>query len=129
MTWHAAERPWDLRVEHLDEPFGITEPAPRLSWKLPTTATKQLAYQLRAGDWDSGRVEGRSSTLVPYVGPQLSSRQTVSWQVKIWTEGGESEWSVPARFEMGLLDAADWTASWIEPEEDQPGEPGHRRAY
>src|SRR4030095_15028088 len=112
------EAPWDLRVEHLDEPFGIDTRQPRLSWKLPPRATVQRAYRLRVGDWDTGRVDTDESVLVPYAGRPLQSRERVSWQVRVWTDEGPSPWADPAGFEMGLLHARDWRAQWIEPVEE-----------
>lgn len=49
--------PTQLRVEHLEEPFGIDVARPRLSWWLPFCAREQRAYRLRTNDWDSGRVD------------------------------------------------------------------------
>ena len=47
----------------------------------------------------------------------------------MWTDAGESDWSDPAWWEMGLLRAEDWVAHWIEPAEaDDPGPPGRRPA-
>jgi alpha-L-rhamnosidase len=119
-----------LRVEHLDQPLGIMTTAPRLSWRLPDGTTHQVAYRLRAGSgWDTGRVPGDHSLLVPYGGPALVSSQRVEWQVKVWTDRGEHDWSEPAWFETGLLDPADWTAAWIEPFEDGVAPPGDRPAH
>ncbi|HEX9765948.1 MAG TPA: family 78 glycoside hydrolase catalytic domain [Nitriliruptorales bacterium] len=109
--------PTDLRVEHLVEPLGITIARPRLSWRLPDDSREQHAYRVRAGDWDSGRVGGDRSILVPYAGPEPSSGQRVEWAVKVWTDRGESAWSAPSWWEVGLLEPADWTARWIEPDE------------
>ncbi|SDU63157.1 family 78 glycoside hydrolase catalytic domain [Jiangella alkaliphila] len=109
--------PTQLRVEHLSEPLGLDVRRPRLSWLLPLDAAEQVAYRIRAGAWDSGRVESRQSVLVPYGGPELASGQRVTWRVKVWTDAGESRWSGPAIWEMGLLDEGDWTADWIEPAE------------
>ncbi|MFI7542314.1 family 78 glycoside hydrolase catalytic domain [Actinoplanes sp. NPDC049599] len=106
--------PYGLRVEHLDHPLGIHTRAPRLSWRLPA---RQLAYRIRTDNgWDTGRVAGEQSLLIPYEGPALRSAERVTWQVKVWTERGEGDWSAPGWFEMGLLSASDWTADWIEPE-------------
>jgi alpha-L-rhamnosidase len=110
-------RPTDLRVEHLDEPFGIDVARPRLSWKLPPGTKVQEAYQVVAGTWDSGLVRARSSLLVSYGGPPLASRERVPWRVKVLTDAGESAWSEEHHWEMGLLAPGDWHASWIEPQE------------
>jgi alpha-L-rhamnosidase len=47
----------------------------------------------------------------------LESGQRVAWQVQVWTDAGESEWSEPAWWEMGLLAPTAWAAEWIEPTE------------
>ena len=73
-------RPSGLRVEHGPRLLGITETEPRLSWLLPAGATRQEAYRIEVGDWDSSRVSGDRSTYVPYAGPALRSRQEVTWQ-------------------------------------------------
>ena len=49
--------------------------------------------------------------------------------MKVWTDLGESEWSQPAWFETGLLDAAEWVAEWIEPYEPVRADAGERPAY
>src|SRR5687767_196708 len=77
--------PHDLRVEHLDRAIGIDAAPTRVSWKLPAPATVQHAYRIRAGAWDSGRVDSADSVLVA-TGVQPTSRQVVSWQVKVWTD-------------------------------------------
>ena len=120
-------RPTRLRVEHLDRPLGIDVPRPRLSWLLPAGATRQLARRIRAGAWDSGRVEASGSLLIPYQGPQPAARERIPWQVKVWTDLGESEWSEPSWWETGLTARDDWQAVWIEPAEAQPQAPAGRR--
>ncbi|MEU8147674.1 glycoside hydrolase family 78 protein [Nonomuraea sp. NPDC048901] len=118
-----------LRVEHLDETLGIRVTQPRLSWRPPAGAAEQSAYRIRTSNgWDSGRISSAQSVLVPYAGPPLRSAEQVEWQVKVWTDTGESEWSAPAAFEMGLLAATDWQAEWITPGESPGGPPGERPA-
>jgi len=91
---------------------------------------RQLGYRIRADNgWDTGRVEGDDSVLVDYGGPALGSGDRVGWQVKVWTDAGESEWSEPGVFELGLLCAADWSADWIAPAEDDPSPAGARPAW
>ena len=55
--------------------------------------------------------------LVEYGGPELRSGDRVAWQVKVWTDLGESDWSRSGVFELGLLSAGDWSARWIGPVE------------
>ncbi|MFE1117453.1 family 78 glycoside hydrolase catalytic domain [Streptomyces rochei] len=129
----SASSPECLRVEHLDHPLGITERVPRLSWQLPGLAECQAAYRIRTvgGDVraDTGRVTSDQHLFVPWTGGVARSGQEVVWQVKVWTEQGESDWSQPASFEWGLLEPADWSARWIEPAEDEVPAPGRRPAY
>ena len=111
-----------LRCEYRENPLGIDELRPRLAWQMRTRrrGARQAAYQIVAtGEtgrtiWDSGRVESDQSTQVEYAGPELCSRQRVTWRVRAWDERGHSVLSRPARWEMGLLQADDWTAGWIQ---------------
>ncbi|MDX3191277.1 family 78 glycoside hydrolase catalytic domain [Streptomyces sp. MN03-5084-2B] len=118
-----------LRTEHLDEALGIGVIEPRFSWRLPAGTAGQTAYRIRTDNgWDTGRVESGASTLLPYDGPPLRSRQRVEWRVKVWADGTEGGWSDPAVFETGLLSTTDWRAEWITPNENPGGTPGNRPA-
>ena len=110
--------PGNLRVEHLYEPLGLGDRNPRLSWRLPPGATAQKAYRirLRSGE-DSGWVTSGDSVLVRWPFAPLASRQRVTWQVQVRGDRGESDWSQLSVFETGLLEPAEWTASWIQPAE------------
>ncbi|MGN6871479.1 MAG: family 78 glycoside hydrolase catalytic domain [Solirubrobacteraceae bacterium] len=122
-------RPTRLRVEHLEAALGIDVTCPRFSWWLPDGARTQLGYRIRADNgWDTGRVTSTDSILVEYAGPPLRSAQRVTWQVKVWTDVSESEWSDPQVFEMGLLVPDDWSARWITPVERERPPAGHRHA-
>jgi len=122
--------PANLTCEYLNNPLGIDVPSPRLSWQMPTprsaSGLKQEAYRiivatspdkLKSGDadlWDSGKVESDQSVLVPYGGEPLLSGMDCYWAVKLWTvASGETPWSQPARFSIGLLDKDDWKGPWI----------------
>ncbi|NIN72410.1 MAG: hypothetical protein GTO46_10940, partial [Gemmatimonadetes bacterium] len=64
----------------------------------------------------TGRVDSDRSIHVVYEGPALASGTRYYWQVRVWDgDGAVSDWSAPAFWEMGLLDASDWQASWIGP--------------
>jgi alpha-L-rhamnosidase len=115
-----------LRVAALQDPLGIGDARPMLSWQvIGPPGAFQAAYRIRVASdpatlaaekadlWDSGRVEGGISTAVPYAGRALGSRQRCHWQVKLWSLDGESGWSAPAVWEMGLLQPADWTGEWL----------------
>ena len=112
--------PRRLRVEHLEEALGIDVAAPRLSWQLAAPATRQEAYRLQVGAWDSGWVESDESVLVPYEGPAIGSRTRIEWRVQLRTDAGLSPWSPWSWWETGLLGADDWSAQWISPVEADP---------
>ena len=106
-----------LRTEYLHDPIGIDIPHPRLFWNCED-GMRQTAYQIAAetdggGGWDSGKVASSRMTHIPYEG-MLASRVRVTWRVRLWDENGtEGDWSEPAVFETGLLEASDWKANWI----------------
>ncbi len=99
-----------LRTEYLKNPIGIDILTPRLMWNCEG-GVKQTAYQIRCQNWDSGKVD--SSSMQAAYPHALKSRERVAWQVRLWDENDvPGDWA-EAVFEMGLLSAADWKASWI----------------
>lgn len=117
-----------LRCEFRENPSGIDITTPRLSWEIESSArgVEQAAYQVMVasseaalnndeGDlWNSGKVNTGESINVAYKGKPLTSGAQCYWKVKVWTtDGGESGWSRPAAWSMGLLRPADWKAKWI----------------
>lgn len=48
------DAPAGLRVEHRLDALGLTEPRPRLSWRLPAGCARQLAYRVRTSTRDFG---------------------------------------------------------------------------
>ena len=106
-----------LRTEYLKEPLGLGIARPRFYWQCEGGIT-QTAYQIiahRNGEmvWDSGKVLTSSMTHIRYEGKTLHSRDRVEWSVTLWDENGLSGEAVSSWFELGLLDASDWTAKWI----------------
>ncbi len=99
-----------LRTEYLHNPLGIDMQKPRMQWNCEG-GVKQTVFQIRCQNWDSGKVA--SSAMFADYPHALVSREKVQWQVRLWDENDEpGAWS-EASFEMGLLNAADWKASWI----------------
>ena len=99
-----------LRCEYLENPIGIDLREPRLMWNCEG-GIRQTAYQIVAGNWDSGKTESASMHAV-YPLP-LQSRERVCWKVRLWDENGApGDWA-EAFFEAGLLAKTDWTARWI----------------
>lgn len=116
-----------LKTEQMTDPMGLDTPAPRMSWQLVSSQRNvmQTAYRLLVasspellaqdkGDlWDSGKVESDASVWVPYRGVRLSSNRRAYWKVKSYTTCGETAWSEPARWSIGLLKEAHWKGRWI----------------
>ncbi|MBE0652553.1 MAG: family 78 glycoside hydrolase catalytic domain [Bacteroidales bacterium] len=123
-----------LQCEYRDNPPGIDETQPRLSWILDSggKSKSQTAYRILAassaenlsldtGDlWDSGMVPGSNPTNIIYRGKPLVSFQECYWKVRVWDEQErESAWSDPAFFSIGPLTPTDWNADWISSAKDE----------
>jgi alpha-L-rhamnosidase len=117
-----------LRTEYLENPSGLDETAPRLSWKLTAKGrgARQTAYQIlvassvgllkrnRADLWDSGKVASSETAQIVYRGKVLGSREQCFWKVRSYSGSDKaSAWSATARWSMGLLTPQEWTARWI----------------
>jgi alpha-L-rhamnosidase len=121
----------ELTCDHKNNPVGIDNRKPRLSWKIYGSGNSimQTSYSIRVSTdkkfssdkivWQTDKVESDESILRPYSGKDLKSEQRYYWQVRIWDNKGRvSKWSEPAFWEMGLLSESDWKAKWIEMEGD-----------
>ena len=117
----------NLTTENLSNPIGIDAPSPRFGWKLvsPKRNVIQTAYEIRVADdasslnkkpkWNSGKINSDQSVFVSYAGPALESGKKYFWQVRVWDNSGKpSAWSATSFWQMGLLNASDWKASWIQ---------------
>ena len=116
-----------LRTEQLDSPMGIDAVQPRLSWQMvsPERNVMQTGYRVlvasspeklarNEGDlWDSGNVESDASQWIPYGGKPLKSNMRCYWKVKSYTTAGETAWSEPSGWSMGLLSENRWKGQWI----------------
>ena len=120
----------NLLTENLTNPVGLDVIQPRFSWQLVSDVrnTMQSAFELKVSDnlanlssnknliWNSGKVLSDSSVYIAFKGTSLKSGAKYYWQVRVWDNTGKaSKWSETASFQMGLLNANDWEASWISP--------------
>lgn len=116
-----------LRTEQLENPVGIDTEIPRLSWRISSGERNvmQAAYHIivassreklagNEGDlWNSGKVSSDASVWIPYQGKTLKSNQRCYWKVKVYTNKGETSWSEPTFWTMGLLGETHWRGQWI----------------
>ncbi|MEV0383210.1 family 78 glycoside hydrolase catalytic domain [Nonomuraea sp. NPDC050643] len=113
--------------EHHQDPLGIGEPAPRLSWTVTTDLAdwRQQAYEIELGDGaTTGRVESGASVLVPWPSAALGSRERREARVRVHgADGSASDWSPWSCVETGLLEPADWQAEAAAPPLDLLGVP------
>ncbi len=121
----------ELRVDDLNAPLGIDDPAPRFSWQLSDAArgATQAAYEVEVfssaalaaankPDWSSGRVASDRSLNVRYAGPALKPSHRYTWRVKVWTEhenapAAATPVTAESTWETGLLHQEAWRAAWI----------------
>ena len=123
----------DLRTDYCDNPLGVENVAPSLSWRLTATrrGARQSAYRITVassleaatngiGDlWDSGRVVSADSLSITYRGAPLAARQRCFWRVQVWDEAGNpAPPSAVAHWEMGLFHPSDWSAAWLTAEDE-----------
>ncbi len=127
------------KCDYAVNPLGVDSAQPRLSWQVASSENgqRQTAWQIlvassrealaadRGDLWDSGKVAGDQTTLVPYAGRLLASSQQVFWKVRSWDRDGQpTAWSEPATWTMGLLAPSDqpapsgsgpagWQAKWL----------------
>ena len=95
-----------LRCEYRENPLGVDETRPLLTWALrserrgsrPIAAQIHVATsvaRLASGEpdlWDSGRVDAADPAAVPnsmeYNGEPLLSRMRCHWRARVWDETG-----------------------------------------
>lgn len=102
-------------------PLGIDSRRPRFSWWVNDSRANamQSAWCIEITDgkgnkWNSGKRLGANSVDVEFDAVPFVSRERCTWRVKTWDGAGvESPWSEASSFEIGLLKAEDWQASWI----------------
>lgn len=118
--------PINLKSDHLENPIGIDNPSPRLSWMLDDTrlGAKQTAYQIIVGidsldvfsgkgsHWDTKKLS-KNDILVNYDGEKLSPHTRYYWKVKVWDKENEESSSVVNSFETGMMNLNNWQGSWI----------------
>lgn len=124
----AALKVGDLKVEALENPVGIDTRNPRFSWRISAEGERnvmQHSYRVIVASspekleqgvadiWDSGVVESDQSQWVLFQGEPLKRSSYYYWKVQVTSNKGESSWSDPAYWCMGLFSENDWKSRWI----------------
>ncbi len=118
--------PVSLRANSLENPVGIDDPRPVLSWINLWSArgAMQTAVRIVAAVspealaqghylWDSQKIPF-DGTAIPYGGAALTGRMRVYWKAQTWNEREQvTDWSEPAFFELGLLQDSEWKGPWL----------------
>ena len=106
-TVHAADfTPVKLRTEHLENPLAIGTTTPRLlvatrpgrprrprpeTERLRDPGRQQRRQASTAPDlWSSGKVDSAATSLIPYAGKPLKSRDRAVWRVRSWEAQGRA---------------------------------------
>lgn len=119
---HPVIRPGNLKTDGQTAPLATESRQPRLTWTLPAVPVAQTAYRVEASStadfstpdlWDSGKVDASAPACI-YRGKSPAPGTPAFWRVRVFTsDGKQSEWSEPSRFENGLQAPQEWTGPWI----------------
>ncbi|MBO9625297.1 MAG: family 78 glycoside hydrolase catalytic domain [Microbacterium sp.] len=111
-----------LTVEQGESGAVVGTDRPRLSWTLDTDAGETSMPVRAEVEWATGAstatrvVDDVEAILSPWPFETLRSRDAGTVRVRVQDTAGEwSPWSAPFHLVVGLLDEADWTASFVSP--------------
>ena len=118
--------PYRLLCDYLENPLGIDNPDPRLSWQLNDSrqGAKQTAYQIWVGtdslevvnekgnQWNTGK-QLSDEIRISYGGKALQPFTKYYWKIKVWDKDGVSSSSKIHTFETGMMDVRNWQGAWI----------------
>lgn len=113
-------RLYDFRTEYRENPIGLTEKAPRFSWKIESDEkdTVQTSCEIKVTDengklvWDSGKKISDQSVLISYEGEALAGETFYSVEVTVADNHGNVE-SVEGSFETGIFNQTEFKAQMI----------------
>ena len=111
---------YDLRTEYRENPIGLTDKAPRFSWKIESEEqnTIQTAYEINVTDengnvvWNSGKKASDQSVLIPYDGEALKDEMLYKVEVSVADNHGNVE-SIGGTFETGIFDNTEFIAKML----------------
>ncbi|MBQ5944647.1 MAG: glycoside hydrolase family 78 protein [Bacteroidales bacterium] len=120
-----------LKTEHLENPLGIDNPAPRLSWRMEDSreGAVQTSYRVVVGKdkravedgkgdvWDSGTI-GSDACLVTYGGMPLEPFTEYWWKVFAGDRDGKVVSSKACSFEMATMGRWSPDGQWVDDGKD-----------
>lgn len=132
----SAVRLTGLQSDHLENPIGIDNPAPRLSWKMEDDrqGAKQRSYRVLVGKdsiqvaggsadmWDTGKIIS-GDILVTYAGKQLEPCTKYYWKVISDDLLDKEVASSVHSFETGMMNIKNWQGAWIGDGKDKDYQP------
>ncbi|GGD76875.1 glycoside hydrolase family 78 protein [Paenibacillus nasutitermitis] len=113
-----------LRCEYLENPIGLDNPHPRISWQIQSGIRSwlQSAFQIQVSPspdfssllWDSGKVQSNESTHIALTELDVEASRRYYYHIRVWDKQElASAWSEIAFWETGLLEPGNWQAQWI----------------
>lgn len=125
-----------LQSDHLENPIGIDNPAPRLSWKMEDNrqGARQRAYRVLVGKdsiqvaggtadmWDTGKMISQD-ILVTYAGKPLEPCTKYYWKVISDDLLNKEVASSVHSFETGMMNSKNWQGAWIGDGKDKDYQP------
>lgn len=132
----SAVRLTGLQSDHLENPIGIDNPAPRLSWKMEDSrqGARQRAYRVLVGKdsiqvadgtadmWDTGKIISEN-ILVTYAGKPLEPCTKYYWKVISDDLLDKEVASSVHSFETGMMSIKNWQGAWIGDGKDKDYQP------
>ncbi|PWS30231.1 alpha-L-rhamnosidase [Pedobacter paludis] len=122
----------NLKTEYLQNPIGIDNPSPRLTWQMQDSGngakqtsfrvlldTDSLALTKSEGKiWNTGWVKS-DQQLINYSGQLLKPFTKYFWRIEI-TDGNKKKTNDAfiSSFETGMMDMKNWQGSWISDNEN-----------
>lgn len=111
---------YDLRTEYRENPIGLTDKAPRFSWKIESEEqnTIQTAFEINVTDekgnvvWNSGKKASDQSVLIPYEGEKLADEMLYKVEVSVADNHGNVE-AIEGTFETGIFNNTEFIAKMI----------------
>ena len=111
---------YDLRTEYRENPIGLTDKAPRFSWKMESQEkdTLQTEYEIKVTDengsvvWDRGKKVSDQSVLIPYDGEALKDEMLYKVEVSVADNHGNVE-AIEGTFETGIFNNTEFIAKMI----------------